>query len=254
MNAWSRLRVAWLLKACNRTGRGIVLEGAPSVENEGQIVVGDFVFISSLPVQSHFVTRHGGRLEIGSGARIGFGAALTAHHHVVVGERAVLGPYVAIADTDFHVAGDRDAKAETTPVHIGKNVSIGSRVQILRGARIGDGAQVAAGSVVAGVVAPGERVAGVPARPLHSAAIASDTEPRDRIASVVQRVLGLREEPSLEAGPDDLAGWDSLGALKLLLALEEEFSVSLREDAVGRARAVSDLLTAIEAARSGAGT
>lgn len=251
MNAWSRLRSAWLLKACDQIGRGIVLEGAPYVENAGSIVLGDSVFISSLPVQSHLVTRHGGRLEIGSFVRVGWGAALTAHHHVTIGDGSVLGPYVAIADTDFHVAGDRNAKAETTPVVIGKKVYIGSRVQILRGAQIGDGAQVAAGSVVAGIVAPGEHVAGVPARPVRTSALADDGHPQERIASVVQRVLGLPERPPLEAGPDELAGWDSLGALKLLLALEEEFGVSLREETVGHARAVSDLLRAVEAARSG---
>jgi len=49
---------------------------------------------------------------------------------------------------------------------IGKNVSIGSNTSIVAPRTIGDGALTGAGSVVTKDVAPGERVAGNPARPL----------------------------------------------------------------------------------------
>jgi bifunctional UDP-N-acetylglucosamine pyrophosphorylase/glucosamine-1-phosphate N-acetyltransferase len=49
---------------------------------------------------------------------------------------------------------------------IGKNVSIGSNTSIVAPRRIGDNALTGAGSVVTKDVAPGERVAGNPARPL----------------------------------------------------------------------------------------
>jgi acetyltransferase-like isoleucine patch superfamily enzyme len=54
------------------------------------------------------------------------------------------------------------------PVAIGDNVWIGAKAIILKGVTIGDGAVVAAGSVVTKDVAPGVLVAGNPARTLKS--------------------------------------------------------------------------------------
>jgi len=53
---------------------------------------------------------------------------------------------------------------EYTPVHIGNDVWIGARSIIVDGARIGDGAVVAAGAVVTKDVPPYAIVAGVPAK------------------------------------------------------------------------------------------
>ncbi len=58
---------------------------------------------------------------------------------------------------------DCQRKNQTT---IGKNVSIGSNTSIVAPRTIGDGALTGAGSVVTKDVAPGERVAGNPAKPL----------------------------------------------------------------------------------------
>ncbi|HEY0937629.1 MAG TPA: DapH/DapD/GlmU-related protein [Trebonia sp.] len=52
------------------------------------------------------------------------------------------------------------------PVIIGVDVWIGSKVSIAPGVTIGDHAFVAANAVVTHDVKPGERVGGVPARPL----------------------------------------------------------------------------------------
>ena len=58
---------------------------------------------------------------------------------------------------------DGDKKNETI---VGRNVSIGSNTSLVAPVTIGDGALTGAGSVVTKDVAPGERVAGNPARPL----------------------------------------------------------------------------------------
>lgn len=50
------------------------------------------------------------------------------------------------------------------PIHIGKNVWIGSNATILAGVSIGDGAIVAAGAVVTKNVPPNTIVGGVPAK------------------------------------------------------------------------------------------
>jgi acyl carrier protein len=46
--------------------------------------------------------------------------------------------------------------------------------------------------------------------------------------------------PDPAHGPAEIPGWDSLGALRLLLALEEEFGVVL-PDTLGSARSVLEL-------------
>ena len=242
------LLARFFLRDCDSVGRRPRLVGRPWIENGGRIVLGDDVHFSSCPVQSHFVVR-GGSLEIGSAVSIGQGAAISVYQHVRIGDGTVLGAFSTIADTDFHVAGDRFAKPSTAPILIGKHVRIGDRVTILRGTQIRDGAVIASGSVVAGNVDPHVRVAGVPARVAQAAGSGDARHTEERLPEIVQRVLGLSERPRLDQGPDAIDRWDSLGTLKLMLALEEEFQISLREDEVTRALCVADLVTAVEAAR-----
>jgi len=260
VSAVERLRVALLLRACDRVGAHARLEGAPWIDNRGRLELGEGVSISSRPVQSRLLVARGALLRLGDGVRVGQGAAISAYARVEIGEGSTLGPFVAIEDTDYHVPGDRLATPRPAPVQIGRNVRIGARSTILRGAEIGDGAQVAAGSVVSGVVAPNAHVGGVPAMQLRAVgaeaggpgAALDGSGVSARVVAVVQRVLGLREQPSLESGPAQIKQWDSLGALKLLLALEEDLGLSLGETAVAKARSVRDLVHAVEAARAAA--
>lgn len=246
--ALDRLR----LRGCDRVGPGVTLDGAPWIDNGGCLRLGRDVWISSRPVQSHLVVAPGATLELGDGVVVGHGAALAAFAHVRLGDGAVLAPFASISDTDFHVAGLREARPEATPVLIGKGVRLGSRVTVLRGASIGDGAVVAAGSVVSGHVPAGATVGGVPARPLApgGAPPAGEDGSLDRLPAVVAEALGLREPPPLSAGRAELAEWDSLGALRVVLAVEEAFEVILDEDGVARVREVGDLVDLVRAARA----
>jgi acyl carrier protein len=45
---------------------------------------------------------------------------------------------------------------------------------------------------------------------------------------------------------NDVADWDSVAHVKIVLSLEEEFAVRFTEDEVSSAQTVGDLLTAIE--------
>jgi acetyltransferase-like isoleucine patch superfamily enzyme/acyl carrier protein len=236
------------LRRCTAVGAAPELEGRPFVVNAGRLVIGARLRLASVPVQSHLIVARGGELLLGHDVVIGHGAAIFAHSRIAIGSGTHIGPFVTIADTDFHVAGRRDAEPEVSPVEIGRDVRIGSRVTVLRGAVIGDGARVLAGSVVSGQIPAGETVSGLPARRAGAGADAGEAPTPDRVALLVATALGLRAAPEVTAALAELDGWDSLAALRLLLILEETFGVTLDQDAVPRARHVLDLVTFVEAA------
>jgi acyl carrier protein len=192
------------------------------------------------------VTSPEGTLQIGDDVTIGHGAAIAAFAQVTIGSGTRIAPFVIIMDTDFHVAGDRSGQPRSEPIVIGAEVRIGSHVTVLRGSEIGDGAVVAAGSVVAGKVRKGATVSGVPAREAVSEGMAPAQA--GSVPWVVQQALGLAEIPPLEHGPAEIRAWDSLGALRLLLALEEAFGVTLSEDEVLRVSTVADLAAVVDRA------
>ena len=66
---------------------------------------------------------------------------------------------------------------------------------------------------------------------------------------LVQSVLGLPAAPEPDQGPDQISAWDSLGALRLVLALEEQFAITLTEDEIRTARSVRDIADRVKAAQ-----
>ena len=153
------------LRDCNRVGADPKLYLRPSVANLGRIAIGDRLSMSSLPLRSSLTTGQNGLLEIGSDVSIGHGASIAAHAHVTIGDGTVLGPFVTIIDIDFHQTNDHASLGHAKPIGIGRGVRIGSNVIILRGAIIGDGAEIAPNSVVSRVIPPRRHASGVPARP-----------------------------------------------------------------------------------------
>lgn len=255
MSIVTTLRTRLWLAACDQVGLRPALDGKPWIQNRGRLTIGDDLRLCSSPVQSHLDVASGAVLSIGSRVSIGSGAALAAHRSIEIGDEVRIGAYAMIADTDFHVSGLRDATPERTPVVIGRGAVLGDRVTILRGAVVGAGARVLSGSVVSGSIPAGAEVSGVPARPVPSAqgAAVQGTIER-RVLASVQRALGLAAPPSPQDGPDQLEQWSSLGTLQLLLALEDDFGLSLREEQVANARAVADLISLVEAMHDAAGT
>jgi acyl carrier protein len=66
------------------------------------------------------------------------------------------------------------------------------------------------------------------------------TGPVETPASVVARVFGLGAEPDETARPDETSGWDSLGMLELVLALEASFGVTIDERRLADVHCVGD--------------
>ena len=81
--------------------------------------------------------------------------------NIELGEHVFIGENVIIKDSDEHHSDSQKPMAK--PIKIGNNVWIGMGSMILKGVTIGDGAVIAAGSVVTKNVEPYTMVAGVPA-------------------------------------------------------------------------------------------
>jgi acetyltransferase-like isoleucine patch superfamily enzyme/acyl carrier protein len=238
---------AWL-RACTSVGAGPVLRGRPVVVNEGRMTIGSDFHLSSRPVVSHLMTGPRGELVIGDHVAIAFGAAVSCQSSIRIGSGTRIAPFLVVADSDFHAVGNRHVVPEPRPVEIGSDVQIGARVTVLPGSRIGDGARVQAGSTVAGVVAPGAVVAGVPARVGGLAPSARGTESvAERVQTIVGRALGLTTPPATGDGPGQIPQWDSLGALRILLAMEDEFAIRLSERDIVCVRRIADLVSIVEA-------
>jgi long-chain acyl-CoA synthetase len=155
--------------ACTSAGEGLTIEGSPFVENEGRLVLGRRVTVSSRFAPTRLRVGEGASLTIGDDACIGFGAVLSASREITIGERVRVEPYVFVVDANM---GDPDMGAELSDaiaIHIGDDVMLGARAVVLKGSRIGRGAVVSPGSVVSGVVPPGAVVSGNPGQVVRMA-------------------------------------------------------------------------------------
>lgn len=105
----------------------------------------------------------GGSLEIGSGSYANVNFRVRCSRRISIGCACAIGHDVFIMDSDFHDISD-GGKERSAPVIIGDHVWIGARTIIMKGVRIGDGAVIAAGSIVTRDVPDHCCAAGNPAR------------------------------------------------------------------------------------------
>ena len=121
---------------------------------------------SMIDYQTYF--RYPWKISIGDDVSINrgcefYGSMLAGNAHITIGNYCALGPRVRVlsATHDHRRLNLPDTAASVT---IGNHVWIGAGATILPGVKVGDGAVVAAGSVVTRNVAPFSIVAGNPAR------------------------------------------------------------------------------------------
>ena len=101
-------------------------------------------------------------VKIGDNVAIGDRTEIHAGDCVTIGDGSIISWDCCIMDRDYHKI---ESETEVLkPVTIGKNVWIGCHCLILKGVTVGDGAVVAAGSVVTSDVPPKTIVGGNPAR------------------------------------------------------------------------------------------
>lgn len=111
-------------------------------------------------------------ISIGSGCNFGAFNHITAINHVEIGDNCLTGKWVTISDNNHGTTDRCDLElppllrkvTSKGPVVIGRNVWIGEKATILAGVTIGDGAVIAANSVVTKDVPPYSVVAGMPAK------------------------------------------------------------------------------------------
>jgi len=109
-----------------------------------------------------------GNIHFGKNCFLGWGSIVSAHQRVEIGEGTAIAEYVSIRDHN-HESEEGPVHASpmsVAPVTIGSRVWIGAKATIIAGVTIGDDAVIGANAVVTRDVAAGERVGGVPARPL----------------------------------------------------------------------------------------
>ncbi len=126
------------------------------------------------------VFAHGGSIMVGDWCYIGEGTRIWSSSSITIGDRVLIAHNVNIFDSMTHPLGARQRHEHfkaillnghpsnidlgEQPVTIANDVWIGTNACLLRGVSIGEGAIVAAGSVVTKDVPPYTIVAGNPAR------------------------------------------------------------------------------------------
>ncbi len=104
------------------------------------------------------------RLTVGDNTYFNDGCRIFVFESVVIGKNCAIAWDVHFSDSDQHVL---DGKSHISPITLGDQVWVGARATILKGVQVGDGAVIAAGSLVASDVPAHALVAGVPAKILR---------------------------------------------------------------------------------------
>ena len=140
---------------------------AKGAANRG-ITIGSRVFIG----RNTILTCKDGDMEIGDAVSIGFNCSLFSASSVRIGPSTLLAAYC------FVVGGGHEYDRVDIPIieqarpskgiEVGSNVWLGTRVTVLDGIEIGEGAIVGASAVVTEDVPPFTIVAGIPARVIRA--------------------------------------------------------------------------------------
>ena len=153
-------------------------------------------------------------IQLGAGCFIGAGCEFNISHRITIGENSLVAAGTRFIDHNHGIALGMPIKHQpetSAPITVGPDVWIGANSIILQGVVLGEGAVVAAGSVVTHAVPPFTVVAGCPARPLRNRREprGTGTELAARIADAIATAPTLRGDPAAAAQPTDgpKPGW-----------------------------------------------
>lgn len=224
-SAIDRARSRYVFAGAASVGRGVRLYGLPRVVAEGRLVIGrDVVFVSS-PAAIELFVANGAELVIGDGAVIESGAVVRAARSVVLGRQSRVGVGCQIDD------------APAGGIVVSDEAWIDDGVVLVGGAHIPAGAVVTRGGVV-GVESAAPRAKDRPIDDELGTLSEAETRVREIIGQMVPAAARAPHGSDLRL----YEGWDSLAALRILVALEKEFAVRLPYDLFSRERAIESLV------------
>jgi acetyltransferase-like isoleucine patch superfamily enzyme len=154
-------------QVCGQVPLSTQFDGPTQVAGRPRLVLGAHCRLGR---SVFFETAGAGAITVGTHVRINRGTVIVAHAGVRIGDDCLIGEYVSIRDADHGMALGTPMRSQphvAAPVTIGNDVWIARGAVILKGVTIGDGAIIAANSVVTRDVPPRTIVAGIPARALR---------------------------------------------------------------------------------------
>lgn len=110
-----------------------------------------------------FYTDCGKNIHIGKRVFINMGCKFQDQGGIYIGDGTLIGHNVVLATLNHAKSPSERSSMIPAPIHIGKDVWIGSNATVLPGVTIGDGAIIAAGAVVTKNVPERTIVGGIPA-------------------------------------------------------------------------------------------
>ena len=129
---------------------------------------------SKIVIEDNFVIHSGAHVIITENALINLGSGyinrnckIRCFNKIEIGKDVAISENVTIWDSDVHQINCND-NIKSAPIKIGDHVWIGTNTTILKGVKIGNGAVIAAGSLVNKDIPNNCLAAGVPAKVIRS--------------------------------------------------------------------------------------
>lgn len=177
-------------------GRGVTLYAR---RGYGRLIIGKWVHIG----QGNAIRCHEGTLRIGDKCIFGKDNTVNCYLDVEFGAATIVADWVYVCDFD-HVFSDihvpiKDQGIVKSPVRVGPDVWVGTKVSVLRGTRVGRGSVLAAHCLVNRDIPPYSVAVGVPARVVRDRRhdYAAGAARREALADIARKTRAdvLRSQP-----------------------------------------------------------
>ncbi len=161
-------RVRWFIQ-CMRLGS---LGSSVFIENNVRLMR----FPKNIFIKNNVIIKEGSRIcscnekatiRIGNRTTVGYHTFIFASESIEIGDDCLIAPFVYLVDSNHQmVKGEKINMQpnESAPIRVGDDVWIASNVTVLKGVTIGNGAVIAANSLLNQSVPPFEIWAGTPAK------------------------------------------------------------------------------------------
>ena len=146
-------------------GKGVELSAR---RGYGRIIIESWVHIGD----ACHIRAHEGSILIGTKTVMGRDNTINAYLDISIGAQCIISDSIYMCDFDHRFSDPlipiRSQGIVKSPVRVGADVWLGTKVSVLRGSQIGQGSVIGANSVVRGLIEPMSVAAGVPAKMIKS--------------------------------------------------------------------------------------